>query len=303
MSDKLLVLYHSNCPDGFGAAWSFWRKYGDKAEYMPVSHGDPPPDVKGRSVFIVDFSYSRIIMERMEEEASSLLVLDHHKSAEEACGDLDFCIFDMNHSGAYLAWTYLFPDDNVPLLIRYIEDRDLWKWEMEFAKEILSMVDSAPKTFDEWDLLDSQLDAKESVRFNRVRAMGEGILSYKETLISSLLKNSYRIDIMGYDVPIVNAPFFQSEMAAELAEGEPFAAAYYFNGNEYRFSLRSTDSGEDVSDIAKNFSGGGHRNASGFLLTDLSVLSEGKLTGDKDEDLKRNKVQTENKIKDKRQKN
>jgi oligoribonuclease NrnB/cAMP/cGMP phosphodiesterase (DHH superfamily) len=228
-----------------------------------------------------------------------LLVLDHHKSAQETCGDLDFCTFDMNHSGAYLAWAYLFPDDNVPLLIRYIEDRDLWKWEMEHGKEILSVVDSVGKTFDEWDYLDAQLDAKESVRFNRVKAMGEGILSYKENLINSLLKNSYRINVLGYDVPVVNAPFFQSEMAAELAQGEPFAAAYYFNGTEYRFSLRSTDEGEDVSEIAIEFGGGGHRNASGFLLTDLSVLTGGKLIGEKNGKLKRNKSKVGNQVEDK----
>tara|TARA_A100001011_G_scaffold47863_1_gene45312 strand:+ start:782 stop:1666 length:885 start_codon:yes stop_codon:yes gene_type:complete len=282
VSNKILVLYHANCPDGFGAAWSFWTKYGDKADYMAVSHGEPPPPVKDRSVFIVDFSYSRSIMERMAVEADALVVLDHHKSAEKECGDLDFCIFDMSHSGAYLAWAYLFPNDNVPLLIRYIEDRDLWSWKMEHSKEILSVIDSVEKSFEKWDNLNEQLDATGSVRFNRVKAMGEGIVAYKETLIASLLKNSYRTNIIGYDVPIVNAPFFQSEMASELAKGEPFAAAYYFNGNEYKFSLRSADDAEDVSEIAAKFNGGGHRNASGFLLTDLSVLAEGKLTGEED---------------------
>ena len=297
MSDRILVLYHANCPDGFGAAWSFWRKYGDKAEYLAVSHGESPPDVKGRSVYIVDFSYSRVIMEGMAKDAASIVVLDHHKSAEKECGDLDYCIFDMNHSGAYLAWSYLFPDDNVPLLIRYIEDRDLWSWKMEHSKEVLSVIDSVEKSFEEWDKLNSELDAKESVRFNRVRAMGEGIVSYKETLIQSLLNNSYRTNILGYDVPIVNAPFFQSEMANHLAQGESFAAAYYFNGNEYKFSLRSTDDGEDVSEVATMFGGGGHRNASGFLLTDLSVLSEGITTGDKSENNERNKVKIGNKVK------
>tara|TARA_B100000131_G_scaffold240979_1_gene233307 strand:+ start:1535 stop:2428 length:894 start_codon:yes stop_codon:yes gene_type:complete len=280
VSKEILVLYHANCPDGFGAAWSFWRKYGDKAEYIPVTHGESPPPVNDRSVYIVDFSYDRVTMEKMAEEAESLVVLDHHISAQEACGDLDFCIFDMSHSGAYLAWSYLFPDDNVPLLIMYIEDRDLWKWELDSAEAILSVVDSFPKTFESWDHLNDCLDAKGSVRFNSVKDMGEGILAYKETLIKSLLKNSYRTNILGFDIPIVNAPFFQSEMAAQLAIDEPFAAAYYFNGESYKFSLRSTDKAEDVSKIATRFGGGGHRNASGFLLTDLSVLPEGKLTGE-----------------------
>ncbi len=276
MSEKIMVLYHANCPDGFGAAWSFWRKFGLNAEYFPVTHGHERPDVKDRNVFIVDFSYDRTIMLEMEQEAKSLIVLDHHKSAEESCGDLPFCHFDMNHSGAYLAWNHLFPDDNVPLLIKYVEDRDLWKWELSHAEEILSAVDSFEKTFENWDMLHGYLDAAESIRWKRVKTMGEGILQYKRNLIKTLIKNHYITNILGKEIPIVNAPFFQSEMASALAEGQPFAAAYYFNGEVYNFSLRSKEDGEDVSKVAAVFGGGGHKNASGFRITDLSELTTGE---------------------------
>ena len=47
-----IVLYHAGCPDGFGAAWACWKKFGDNAEYMPVSHGSPPPNVEGKNVYI-----------------------------------------------------------------------------------------------------------------------------------------------------------------------------------------------------------------------------------------------------------
>jgi len=282
MSEKIMVLYHANCPDGYGAAWSFWRKFGANAEYLPVVHGEEGPDVKDRDVFIVDFSYDRAIMLDMEEKAKSLIVLDHHKSAEETCGDLPFCYFDMNHSGAYLAWNHLFPDDNVPLLIKYVEDRDLWKWEMQHTEEVLSAVDSFEKTFENWDMLHGYLDAAESIRWKRVKNMGEGILQYKRNLIKSLLENSYTENILGTVVPIVNAPFFQSEMASDLAEGNPFAAAYYFDGEGYKFSLRSTEEGEDVSKIAAAFGGGGHKNASGFRITDLSTLITGVTDGSRE---------------------
>jgi oligoribonuclease NrnB/cAMP/cGMP phosphodiesterase (DHH superfamily) len=282
MNENITVLYHDNCPDGFGAAWSFWRKYGSSIEYVAVSHGEEPPDVKGRNVFIVDFCYDKTTMLGIKEVAESIVVLDHHKSAEETCGELDFCYFDMNHSGAFLAWNHLFPDDSVPLLIKYVEDRDLWKWELQNTEEILSAVDSFEKTFENWDLLHGYLDAVESVRWRRVKNMGEGILQYKRNLIKSLIKNAYTEDIIGYNVPIINAPFFQSEIAAELAEGNPFAAAYYFDGIGYKFSLRSEEDGEDVSIIASRFGGGGHKNASGFRITDLSILKDG-VTNEEDE--------------------
>jgi len=275
MSDKIMVLYHANCPDGFGAAWSFQRKFGSKAEYVPVVHGKERPDVKGRDVFIVDFCYDRTTMLELEQEAKSLVVLDHHKSAQEMCGDLDFCHFDMNHSGAYLAWTYLFQEDSVPLLIQYVEDRDLWKWNLPNTEEILSAVDSFEKTFENWDMLHSYLDGVDSVRWKRVKNMGEGILQYKRNLIKSLLENAYTTNILGNEVPIVNAPFFQAEMASALADGQSFAAAYYFDGEGYRFSLRSSEDGEDVSKIASVFGGGGHKNASGFKIINLLTLKNG----------------------------
>jgi oligoribonuclease NrnB/cAMP/cGMP phosphodiesterase (DHH superfamily) len=281
MSEKIMVLYHANCPDGFGAAWSFWRKFGSKAEYIPIVHGNEPPDVKDRDVFIVDFCYDRTIMLNIEQESNSLVVLDHHKSAQAICGDLEFCYFDMDHSGAYLAWDYVFPDDSVPLLIRYVEDRDLWKWNLPFTEEVLSAVDSFEKTFENWDMLHSYLDAVESLRWKKVKNMGEGILQYKRNLIKSLLDNSYTTNILGSEVPIVNAPFFQSEMASELAEGHPYAAAYYFDGEGYKFSLRSKEEGSDVSEIAAAFGGGGHKNASGFKIIEISTLKNGVTDGPK----------------------
>ena len=244
-------------------------------EYIPVSHGAEPPDVEGCDVFMADFCYKRPIMLQLKADANSLIVLDHHKSSQEECGDLEFCNFDMNHSGAFLAWNYLFREDNVPLLITYIEDRDLWKWEHDSTEKILSAVDSFERTFENWDMLHSYLDAKDSLRWNRVKTMGEGILQYKKNLIKSLMSNAYIENILGKPVPMINIPFFQSEIAAELALTADYAAAYYFDGDAYKFSLRSKDGGEDVSVVASKFGGGGHKNASGFRIKDLSQLAVG----------------------------
>ena len=103
-----VVIYHANCPDGFGSAWSFWKKYGNDIEYYPANHGDPPPGFDGKDLFIVDFSYPREILLSLKERANSVAVIDHHLSAQKDLGDLEFCHFDMNHSGAYLAWAHCF---------------------------------------------------------------------------------------------------------------------------------------------------------------------------------------------------
>lgn len=275
MNNNNILLYHAGCPDGFGAAWAFWNKFKDTMEYVAVTHGKQPPDVKGKNVYIADFCYKREQLLALKEDAESLIVLDHHKSAQEDCGDLSFCHFDMNHSGAFLAWEYLYSEDNVPLLLRYIEDRDLWKWELDNTEEILSAVDSFEKTFENWNLLNTYLDEVGSDRWSKVKVMGEGILQYKNNLIASLMKNQHELNILGDTVPAVNIAFFQSEIASELAKSAKYAAAYYFDGESYRFSLRSAPDGSDVSLVAANFGGGGHKNASGFRVKSLTELNKG----------------------------
>tara|TARA_A200000159_G_C7338331_1_gene346022 strand:- start:9098 stop:9937 length:840 start_codon:yes stop_codon:yes gene_type:complete len=273
LSNKVLVLYHANCPDGFGAAWAFWKKYGDSARYIPVSHGKEPPDVTGYKVYMVDFCYKREVLLNLNKSAKSITVIDHHKSSMEECGDIHFCNFDMNHSGAYLAWKYLFGEDNVPLLIRYVQDRDLWKWELDSSEEILSAVDSFDRNFFSWDSINEGLDKIGSEGWRSYLFMGQAILRYKNNLIHSMLRNCHTINIMGKEIPSINIPFFQSEMASKLSEGSDYAAAYYFDGTGYKFSLRSKESGADVSVVASVFGGGGHKNASGFRVDSLSDLN------------------------------
>ena len=105
--EPVVVIYHSGCYDGFCAAWIFWRQF-PKAEFVPANYGDDPPDVRGKSVFVVDFSYPRETLLRMNEESSSLVVLDHHRTAQKDLEGLDFCTFDMTKSGGRLAWEFIY---------------------------------------------------------------------------------------------------------------------------------------------------------------------------------------------------
>ena len=79
--NKPLVIYHGNCADGFSAAWCFWRKYGDGADYHAGVYQQDPPDVTGRDVYLVDFSYKAPVVARMLKVARSVCLIDHHKTA------------------------------------------------------------------------------------------------------------------------------------------------------------------------------------------------------------------------------
>ena len=57
---KTAVIYHASCPDGFGAAWAAHRVLGERAQYLPMNHGDPIPQMDDDArVYILDFSFDR----------------------------------------------------------------------------------------------------------------------------------------------------------------------------------------------------------------------------------------------------
>lgn len=267
MSDvKPMVIYHGNCADGFSAAWCFWRKYRDSADYVSGVYQKPPPDVTGRDVYLVDFSYKRAVVEAMISLARSVTLIDHHKTAiEDLHGVDDLTQFtDLERSGATLAWDYLFPDEPRPLLLGHIEDRDLWRFKLPGTREIQANVFSYEYTFEQWN----RLMAAGSVELLQMTVAGAAIERKHHKDIAELLKVCQRrMVIGGIGVPVASLPYtLVSDAAHKMAEDEPFAACYWDTADTRIFGLRSTDDGTDVSTIAKQYGGGGHKHAAGFSV-------------------------------------
>lgn len=258
-----ICIYHGNCADGFGAAWAV-RKAIPSAEFFPATYQEPPPDVTGKDVVMVDFSYKRPVLLDMASVANSIVILDHHKSAAEDLIDLPgnvIAIFDMERSGARMAWDHFFPADEPPKLIEHIEDRDLWRFALPGTREIQANVFSYPYDFDVWD----ELMATDP---DKLRIEGAAIERKHHKDIQELLKvTQRRMVIGGFDVPVANLPYtLSSDAGHEMAKGEPFAACYWDTPDGRVFSLRSAPEGQDVSAIAKQYGGGGHRAAAGFKV-------------------------------------
>ena len=225
---------------------------------MAAHHGDRPPDVAGQAVIIADFSYSLPVLRELAAAARSLVVLDHHKTAEPSLvGRPEFeARFDLEKSGAVIAWEYAFPDQPVPDLLRYIQDGDLWRWELPGAREISAALGSYPYDFRVW----------QGLAVDRLREEGVAILRYQNQQIARLRDRAGLEDFAGYRVPVLNTSVWQSELGNELAQGRPFAVLWYETAGERVYSLRSTYQGVDVGQLAGSLGGGGHRNAAGFRI-------------------------------------
>lgn len=269
-----LVIYHKSCPDGFGAALAlkvyFDREHPNQTvEFIAANHGDAVPDVTNKHVYIVDYAYNRDTTLAIEKAALSLIVLDHHKSAEEYLKGIDCCIFDMSRSGAMMTWQHFNPQWPVPLLIQYIQDKDLWTWALPHSKEFSSGLSLYPYDFKTWQAL---LDDK---NIEQVIDQGRTVHAYEQQLVRRAIGKGVRIvNVAGHQVPMLNSSVLSSEIGNELAIGQPFAVTYFDTKDKRIFSLRSDANGLDVSAIAKQFTGGGgHFHAAGFALP-LSEINQ-----------------------------
>ena len=258
-----LVIYHKGCTDGFGSAWSAWKLLGDRAEYHAAKYGEPAPDVKGKNVVVLDFSYDNATTKKLIQEAKGFLVIDHHKTAMVELHDVSCTHFDMTHSGAMLAWRFFHPGKEPPRLIKFIEDRDLWKWEIPYSKEFSAAFDMVKFSFEDFDkyLDDSAVDDAQE--------QGAYILAYSKTVISKIAKKASSRKLGGKDVLVVNSPHWMSEIGAALAPKCDFAVIWYYDhdARQVKISLRAHHDDSDVSEVAKRWGGGGHRKAAGFVLT------------------------------------
>ena len=256
------VIYHADCTDGFGAAYSAWKQLGNRAEYHACKHGTPPPDVKGKVVTILDFSFNNATTKQMIEDAESLIVIDHHKSAMVELHDITNTHFDMSKSGAMLAWEFFHPGKEPPKFIQYIQDRDLWKWELPYSKEFAAAFDMIPFEFEEFEKFEDDSVFDDAVK------RGSYILAYSKTVVKKVCEKASNRKIDGKDVMVVNASHWMSEIGSRLAPDCDFAMIWYWDheAREAKVSLRAFHDAVDVSEVAKKYGGGGHKKAAGFQL-------------------------------------
>jgi len=266
----IYVLYHASCYDGFGAAYAAWKSLGSSAQYLPVNYQSGPPDTpNAQHIYIVDFSYPRDVIEKLAERCF-VTVLDHHKTAAEELKGLPSpwegdhrinAVFDMDRSGAMITWHFFHPTDDPPKLLEYIQDRDLWQFRLKGSAEIHAWLRSHPFDFVLWDLLETSLEYSEDP-FKEGAAIKRSV----DQTVAMMCGKARVVRILNYKAAIVNATCHWSEVGHHLLEkfpGVDFVASYGdVAEGKVIWSLRSKGD-FDVSAVAKEFGGGGHKNAAG----------------------------------------
>lgn len=313
-----VCIYHDPCMDGFTAAWVIHTRWPD-IEMIGANYNQAPPDVTGKHVLIVDFSYKRDVLAAMGKTAASITVLDHHDSAERELLDwqvgriadlkapaelakmaADYAqsktpryahlelpiqaVFDMERSGAGLANDYCFPNQPRSLLVRHVEDRDLWKFRFRGTKEITAVLALLDFDYDAWGLFAANLNTVG--RFEDYFKQGTLLLQKFDADLRRTLKETGRImEIGGYPTPVANVPYYMASEAADiLGVGVPFCATYYDTPTGRKFSLRVRDGDFAANRVAEQYGGGGHPKACGFTMPhgwegDGSIVDDGVVLG------------------------
>lgn len=272
---NVLCIYHGNCADGFGAAWAMYTKFRthgrlDEPEFVPGHYGQEPPDVTGKTVYMVDFSYKRPVMLELAEKAVRITVIDHHDTAEKELVDLPDnveVIFDQSKSGAVLTWEYFHSSWTVPYLLLLVQDRDLWRFELPETKEVSAAIFSYDWTFEQWD--------KFNASWSQLRAEGAALLRKHNKDVEALCEpHNVRMVALMHDgqevkVPAVNCSWmYASDVGHKLCTlypDAPLSVTYFYQSGQVKFSLRS-DNKAHCGEIAQRHGGGGHPNAAGFQM-------------------------------------
>lgn len=285
---KVVVFYHGpECMDGLGAAAVLYSVYGNSAEYHPLQFGDELPyhiDIKDAIVYFLDVCVDvKHMQEYVLTEAASVVVIDHHKGTIDKYRDitdpkLDMSSCSVEFSGAMLTWNK-FNKAGAPPIISYIQDRDLWTFKYTYTKAYTAYLRYNIKSpFEMFKLFESN-----PVKTNKIIDEGGIICNTEYKLCMNLISENKRqiniINPLGESESwvMINAPAaLSSDIGNIVAVDYPFVAIYSDSNKFRRFSLRSSPSfsgWRDVNEIAKQYGGGGHKNAAGFRVDRKHMLA------------------------------
>jgi len=266
-----VVIYHGDCVDGFTAAWVAQRVVGDRATFIPARYGDARLEQSleldcyenanlNSRYFILDFSFKRDLM-RLLDSKCPVVVLDHHKTAQADCDGLPFCRFDMDRSGAGMAWDHFNEGQPRPWLVNYVEDRDLWRFALPHSQEVNALIRSTEQTFGAWDDLCT-------LRVEQAVQLGRGCLAHINAYVRAAVKHAFPAKIGQQQLPLVNITYEScSEVADALCQQGHDVAGYWFERGDGKIQYGLRSRGDfDCSVLAKQYGGGGHKGASGFVV-------------------------------------
>jgi len=282
-----VVVYHKHCNDGTAAAWLAHKCLRGKVICIAADHADfkdpdawisEHPEITDKNIGFFDVTPSRSSLFVIWRHVKRTMILDHHITSANEHVHTHGAFFDIGHSAAMLAWLYFqhgIADVDPPKLIRYIEDRDIWKWNMPHSKAFSQALMMTPRTdpktaFDKF--IDTENTSPQLVfldsAIQELIATGIPLMEHQEAQVIFISKAHVMAKIMGYNTAVVNSSTYMSEIGNYLSSqaGVDMALIWWWNHKTQlcHVSFRSNSDAVDVSKVAAAHGGGGHARAAGI---------------------------------------
>lgn len=294
------VLYHRGCNDGTTAAWCVKRVLGDNAIYLKYQYGEKvPPHVQGKHLILVDLSMPVEQLRKLRDDGvvKSIMVIDHHKTALPLFEEFQYCptfehylkyrgntegfigqFITTTRCGAVLSHLFftnynsadLSQDgpskDQLPELLRYIEDYDLWTHHFASTEPLNRWMIDGGVTIEDLEAVHTE-DGK-FIGINNALIIGEAYSKYNKAIVKSVTRGYVQeIDYLGQKVALVNGPHhLRNNVGDTLVEDYLFVACYTERSNRTVFSLRAKKGRFDVSTLCERYGGGGHAESAAFSV-------------------------------------
>jgi hypothetical protein len=157
--------------------------------------------------------------------------------------------------------------------MQYLEDGDLYRYSLPETRDVFSYLMVQPYDFLVWDTLAHALedDIKQAELLNKAAMYTE----YFKLLADLCVEGARKVQFEGYECLFANShpsQTMKSYVGNQLAKKlPPIALVVSAHPKGFGVSIRG-DGSVDVSKIAEKYGGGGHPNASGFMIPNGSVM-------------------------------
>jgi oligoribonuclease NrnB/cAMP/cGMP phosphodiesterase (DHH superfamily) len=228
-------------------------------------------------VIIVDFSFPHEAFGDLLAKTDLVVWIDHHKTAIEELSDYEG-VPGIRESGkdsaALLAWRYFFPDLEPTEAVILTSKYDTWNFEPGSRPILFYYGMKAEKSHNPVDAIwialldpDSPEECEEVPALDRVLQNGKPIMAAEEAQNREYVTHyAYPTTFCGYRSIVCNKGLTNSKLFDALPEDEfDLMVVYAFDGKAWRVSLYTKNESIDVSEIAKKYGGGGHKQAAGFV--------------------------------------
>jgi len=297
---KKIVIFHKVDLDGWMSAAIVKKKYPD-VELIGWDYGEDNPMIydeekytpgenefaigSKEKVIMVDIAFDPEVMIYLRERAVkplSFIWIDHHKSAimdsikhnyQGVAGTRD-----MEFAACELTWKYFFPDDPVPESVELLGLYDSFRHKTksaEIQKRVMQFQYAARAYW--FDPISCARALRDGFNVEPCIQSGKAIFAYLEMEALQIYAKGFPITLKEIIDNKDNSFIFRKFICVNRERFNPAnfgidyhkdgydgAACFWYQDGKWHWSLYNANGKVDVSEICKEYGGGGHPGAAGY---------------------------------------